>query len=90
MAMVEHVAAVIPPGQQQAALHLLKRPEESNATTRRHFANPTRDILSEHGPSLGKTPDPIGEFEPVILTSSRTSQRDGLLTELYRLAPALT
>jgi hypothetical protein len=62
--------------QQDAPLHLLQSAEEPDPTTRRLFPHPTGDIHGQHGPSLGKTPDPCGDFEPVILTGSRTSQRE--------------
>jgi hypothetical protein len=76
MGVVEHEVTMISPRQQEAALHLLQSAEKPNAAPRCLFPNPTGDILREHGPSLGKTPDPIGEFGPVILTSPRTSQRE--------------
>jgi hypothetical protein len=76
MGVVDHEVTTMSPRQQEAALHLLQSAEKPNAAPRCFFPNPTGDILREHGPSLGKTPDPSGDFEPVILTSSRISQRD--------------
>jgi hypothetical protein len=67
---------VMGPRQQQPTLHLLDGSEEPGTATRRLFSDPTGDILREHGPSLGNTPHSIGEFEPVILTSSVTCQRE--------------
>jgi hypothetical protein len=64
---------VVHPRQQQAALDLLQRAEEPSPAPRSFFPDTTGDILREHGgPSLGKTPHPCGNLEPVILTGLRT------------------
>jgi hypothetical protein len=62
--------------QQEATLEVLQAALKSNAAPRCGLASSVGDILREHGPSLGKTPDPNGYLEPVILTSSRNPQRD--------------
>jgi hypothetical protein len=76
MGVVEQVMTVIKPREHDAPLEVLHRAHEPSAAPRCSLARRTGDILRKHGPSLGKTPDPSGVFQPVILTGSRSSQRE--------------
>lgn len=71
-----HHVAVIRPGQQDTPLHFLDSAEELRTASRSHVPDPTGVILREHGPSLGETPDPIGDFRPVILIGPRSFRRE--------------
>lgn len=76
VAVAKRDVPVVGSGEQESPFHLLQVAVETDATLRRLTAHTTGDILREHGPSLGKTPDPCGDFEPVVLTSPRTSRRE--------------
>ncbi len=67
---------VVRPREKNSPFDLLNGTEELRATPRSHVPATTGVILREHGPSLGETPDPIGEFRPVILTGLLTSRRE--------------
>ncbi len=67
---------VMGPREKNPPFDLLDRTKELRAASRSHVPVPTSVILREHGPSLGETPDPIGEFRPVILTGLRGSRRE--------------
>jgi hypothetical protein len=74
--MVVPMMTVMEPREEDLALQVLQDAPKSNSTPQCLATVPTGDILREHGPSLGKTPDPGGDLEPVILTSSRIPQRE--------------
>src|SRR5262249_17276802 len=86
--MVHRDVAVMEAREQDLPLQFLQGPLKTNSTTRRLAPDPSGDILREHDPSLGKSPHPSGDFEPVILTSPRLPSEKGRSIELDRQAPA--
>jgi hypothetical protein len=77
--MMAPVVTVIEPREEDLALQVFQGALKSNPTPQCLVPDPSGDILREHGPSLGKTPDAGGDLEPVILTSSRIPQRERTL-----------
>jgi hypothetical protein len=69
--MVVSEVPVVESRQQDLPLQLFQPPPVPNSTSHALAFHASGDILREHDPSLGKTPDPGGDLEPVILTSSR-------------------
>jgi hypothetical protein len=89
LGVVKHVAIMMKPRQQEAPLQVLQSPQKPNAAPRCILIRRTGDSLRKHGPSLGKTPDPSSDLEPIFVTGSRTSSEKGRSIELHRQAPAI-